>query len=541
MNAPRYGRTEAGAINESGCDFMGMLIDTWARTGGGSRTPLEDVIGDADSTWALTQMPRDVSGGFEPLLRRSFYKPSMNGRAFDQWAPGFDGKDPHDTSGPLNRALFFLYHGASADPESLYYSPRLPEGLAPLGNDRTFDLALGALISLGPAATYLDARREILRQSRLPSQGGINSRENIAVRKAFGAVNVGNPNATDDGFDLTGSLRSTAELRGRQLVLTATVAEVPDVRSVVFKVDGLMVARLARPPYVLTLDPGRWFTQGAHTFQAILANEVGQVLDGPTVPFTLPPMAYEQILQDPGLENTDPLAAKWIQNFAPGPGIPQVLQDRSGRLPGAHGGNRCAVFDAAAGPITLFQRVTFPADKNTSELSFWIWSRPDPKHPDSSLTVKLLDDRTGVPLRTLATFDRRNGRPDWVRTVLPLGGMQGRTVDLAFIAWIPSTSAALFLVDDINLDAYGTVPLPAVSVLPKRVDLAPGASFHFRVSFTRPAGQALVWSLREPGGTQNMENQTCTPPAAPGFYHLVATSVADPQDFDEISIHVGTP
>jgi hypothetical protein len=38
-----------------------------------------------------------------------------------------------------------------------------------------------------------------------------------------------------------------------------------------------------------------------------------------------------------------------------------------------------------------------------------------------------------------------------------------------------------------------------------------------------------------------MENQTCTPPAAPGFYHLVATSVADPQDFDEISIHVGTP
>lgn len=380
----RYGATEAGGLNEATSDFFAQMMVTWKGSGGGRHTPMDATIGDEGTPLVYTQEKRDVSGGFAPELLRDLCKPSLDGQSYDEWAPDFLGKDPHLTSGPMNRVLQFLRQGVSTDPASRLYSRRLPEGMDGIGNDRTAQLWFDALHEVGSTGGYLDARREMLRSAiRLHGPG---SAPHLAVRKAFGAINVGNPRAASDGFDLTGSFTGArAEVVGPDLVLAAGLTDVDGVKGVLFKVDGIPVGRVDAAPFTLTLDASRLFRNGSHSFQAIAANFWGQTMDGPRVPFTLD-NPVQQLLDDPGLEATHPLAVKWRETPAAGHG-PGIIQDLAGRPGEAHGGTRCAVFQELAG--SLSQRVTLPAGIRSARLELWRQGVFDPIYPG--------DNRSSAP------------------------------------------------------------------------------------------------------------------------------------------------
>ncbi|BDU73716.1 M4 family metallopeptidase [Mesoterricola silvestris] len=446
----RYGNTEAGALNEATSDFFAQMMVAWARSGGGMRSLQERTIGDEGTPLVYAHEKRDVSGGFGRELVRDLCKPSLSGDGYDEWGPDFLGKDPHFTSGPMIRALQFLRQGASADPASPLHSRRLPEGMEGLGNDRTAALWFSAFHEVGPTGGYLDARRAMLRSAiRLFGTGSV---PHLAVRKAFGAINVGDPRAAGDGFDFNGSFTGTrAEVRGPSLVLTAGIPDHEGVTAVQFKVDGLPVGRAHAAPYTLTLDASRLFRNGPHSFQAIASNAWGQTLDSPVVPFTLD-NAVEQVLGDPALEATHPLAGKWQESPPPLEG-PGVIRDLAGQTYTAHSGTRCAVFGDQSGMLT--QRVTLPAGSGFATLELWCMAPQGPSYSRDALNLEVHDlspggAHGGTPrVFTVASGERWS--PEWTRLDFDLGAYRGHEVELVLRPHIGWESRTRFMVDDLVL------------------------------------------------------------------------------------------
>ncbi len=71
------------------------------------------------------------------------------------------------------------------------------------------------------------------------------------------------------------------------------------------------------------------------------------------------------------------------------------------------------------------------------------------------------------------------------------------------------------------------------------VTLSVGDSVALTAAVTGAAEQTVAWSLREGDAAGSVtENGVYTAPAAPGTYHVVATSVADPTRSAEVTVVV---
>jgi hypothetical protein len=182
------GYEEAG-LNEATSDFFAQMAKAYASGNGGATIP------DTGADW---QIGKGVGNG-TPL--RYMDKPSKDQRSADGWYDGLYYMDGHYSAGVLNRALFFLAHGASATPGADDYSPYLPQGMKGIGNDMAariwFKTVTEKLYSGGMGtATLLEARNQAI-QSALELYGasaggfGLDSLVSHAVENAFGAVNVG--------------------------------------------------------------------------------------------------------------------------------------------------------------------------------------------------------------------------------------------------------------------------------------------------------------------------------------------------------------
>jgi Zn-dependent metalloprotease len=178
---------ESGGLNEANSDIFGVMIQLYIRSALG-----ESSLPAQGARWTIGA---DLTTEAFPQPLRYLYKPSLDGFSPDAWSPELDGMDVHFSSGPMNRAFYFLSAGASARPKDDTHSPYLPKGMTGIGNDKALRIWWRTLSTyLTPRSRYRDARLGALRAAG--DIYGPRSAEARAVDLAFQGINVGIPNAT---------------------------------------------------------------------------------------------------------------------------------------------------------------------------------------------------------------------------------------------------------------------------------------------------------------------------------------------------------
>jgi Zn-dependent metalloprotease len=136
-------------------------------------------------------MGTEISKSNTPL--RWMFKPSKDGSSPDAWSSSLKRIDVHYSSGPNNRMFFFLANGSNADKGSEHYSKYLtrePLGMTGIGSDKAYRIWFKALTTKFTAVTnYADARNKVLAAAQ--ELYGMDSKEAIAVQRAYAAINVG--------------------------------------------------------------------------------------------------------------------------------------------------------------------------------------------------------------------------------------------------------------------------------------------------------------------------------------------------------------
>ncbi len=184
---------ESGGVNEANSDVHAAMMKFYRWGAGGKGDTVPDTVtaspdGDNDPLHVFT-IGGQLSKKGEPL--RWFYKPSLDGYSYDGWFDGIGLDDVHFTSGPGNRAFYFLAQGASSDPQSPRHSPYLPGGMTGIGNDKAIKVWFRSITTklTDPASDY-----HVLRAAMVASAGELyGAAEVAAVENAFAAINVGAP------------------------------------------------------------------------------------------------------------------------------------------------------------------------------------------------------------------------------------------------------------------------------------------------------------------------------------------------------------
>jgi Zn-dependent metalloprotease len=236
---------ESGGLNESHSDIHGSMVEYYARGGSGS------TIGDTGGNFLIGDQ---LSA--KPL--RYMYKPSKDGNSPDAWKSGIAGLDVHYSSGPMNRAYYFLSQGASKDATSDYYSSYLPGGMTGIGNDKAARISFRALTTKFTSSTnYAAARTAYL--AAATDLYGATSDEYAAVENAFGAINVGKPHGGGGGTDTTPPTTKItspglfATLKGT-VTITASASDDVGVTKVEFYAGAKLIGTAAKAPYSISFD-----------------------------------------------------------------------------------------------------------------------------------------------------------------------------------------------------------------------------------------------------------------------------------------------
>jgi len=174
---------ESGGLNESSSDINGEAVEAYARGGGRG-----DHVPPTGNDWVLG---KEISRSGTPL--RWMYRPSKDGNSPDAWSNALKRLDVHYSSGPNNRMFYFLAQGSSADKASDSYSKylvRTPAAMTGIGLDKAYRIWFKANTTKFTSSTnYADARAKMIETAG--ELYGKSSRELIAVRRAYAAINVG--------------------------------------------------------------------------------------------------------------------------------------------------------------------------------------------------------------------------------------------------------------------------------------------------------------------------------------------------------------
>ncbi|MDQ1813244.1 M4 family metallopeptidase [Massilia sp. CCM 9210] len=174
---------ESGGLNESSSDITGEVVEAYARAGAGGA-----LIPAGGNDWMIG---KDISKTGTPL--RYMIRPSKDGTSPDAWSSRLRRLDVHYSSGPNNRMFYFLAQGSHADPASDAHSAYLsgtPRAMSGIGLDKAYRIWFNAATTRFTSSTdYKDARAKMLAAAE--ELYGKNSKEAVAVQRAYAAVNVG--------------------------------------------------------------------------------------------------------------------------------------------------------------------------------------------------------------------------------------------------------------------------------------------------------------------------------------------------------------
>lgn len=427
---------ESGGLNEAMSDIHGTMVEFYSRGGSG------DTIGNTGGNWLIGEQLMAT-----PL--RYMIKPSKDGQSRDAWSNTLGSIDVHFSSGPLNRAFYFLSQGSSKTSADEAYSSYLPAGMTGIGNDKSARIAYRALATKMTASTnYAGARTAFL--AAATDLYGASGAEYAAVQNAFAAINVGAPAGGGGGDTQAPTTALSAPSAGAALTGTVTVSATASdnvgVTKVEFYAGTTLIGSDSSTPYSASWDTST-VANGTYLLTSKAYDAAGNSASSTSVSVRVNNVAgtcstSAQLVSNSGFESG---SSGWtatsgvIDNSDPG---------------NAHSGSWTAwlLGYGAARTDTLYQQVNIPASACSANLSFWLAiasSEVDPVDYDT-LTVTVRDT-AGKVLGTLGTYSNVN-EGDFTKKTFDLAAYKGKTVRIHFSATEDTNTATSFFVDDVTLD-----------------------------------------------------------------------------------------
>jgi Zn-dependent metalloprotease len=271
---------ESGGLNEADSDIFGTMVEFYAKGAQGQGSTVPDTGGN----WTLGEQL--ATPQFSSPLRY-MQKPSLDGRSPDAWSSTLGSLDVHFSSGPMNRAFYFLSQGASKDASSLAYSSYLPGGMAGVGNDKAIRIWWRTLSTrLTSTSNYLAARNGAIAAAQ--DLYGAASPEAAAVSNAFAAINVGSPATPGDTTPPT--VKASLARTTTTLTCTATATDNKAVTRVDYWVDGTLKGSATKAPYTLSISLSSIPT-GVHDLVAKAYDAAGNEGVSAAIPFAIDSVA----------------------------------------------------------------------------------------------------------------------------------------------------------------------------------------------------------------------------------------------------------
>ncbi|HEU4951831.1 MAG TPA: M4 family metallopeptidase, partial [Holophagaceae bacterium] len=437
---------ESGGLNEADSDINGTFITYYGYNGGtGSTVPNTIPAGNLHgyTPWTIGSQLANP-----PL--RNMIKPSLDGQSADAWYFGVGNLNVHFSSGPMNRAMYFLAQGASSSSSALSYTSYLPSGMTGIGNDSASKIWFRAMTTyMTSSSTYHDARLACI-SAAIDLFGGTAtspSTEVAAVQNAFHGINVG-PVAgqADDTQAPTGVTVSESGTQG-SITFTASATDNVGVTDVDFAVDGTVVIQKAGTGSI-AFD-SHLLSNGTHSLVATAYDDYHNGASSSAVSFSIL-NSYSQFLKEPGFEQG---GANWSFGGYAG---------ASSSATYAHSGTYYAIVGGAGntGNSYAYQLFTIPADAPNANLTLWTrisnTSYPTTDTTDS-LKVDVYNSSLNSLLATLGTVTGKNatgssvGGASWVKIgPFDMSSFKGQTIALVLYSTC-TAGKTTFRVDDLSL------------------------------------------------------------------------------------------
>ena len=430
---------ESGGLNESNSDIGGEMVEAYARAGGTG-----NVIPNSGNDW---QMGTEISKTGQPL--RWMYKPSKDGSSPNAWSSTIKNLDVHYSSGPNNRAFYFLAKGSNSSSSSDFYSSYLnksPLAMTGIGSDKAYRIWFKAATTKFTASTnYADARAKVL--SSAEELYGVGSAEATAVKRAYAAINVGSD--VDEGGAGGGAVSISTQPASVTAAAGATVSFAVGASggtapySYKWFRNGAQISGATSPTYTLqaqTADNGAVFnaTVTDSSSPAATATSANATL---TVSSTGGGGSVERVTNG-GFESS---TTGWS-------GSTGVIGSFSGQS--AYEGSRYAWLggNGSTSTETITQPVVLPSSASSASLTFAL-------HIDSAETGSTVYDKltvtakssSGAVLGTLATYSNVNKASGFQIRTLNLLPYKGQTVTLSFSMTEDSSLQTSFVVDKVSV------------------------------------------------------------------------------------------
>ena len=422
---------ESGGLNEANSDIMGAMAEFYMRGANGKGS----VIPDTGGTW--TQGEQITTPAF-PLKMRFLYKPSKDGKSADAWSPSLKNLDVHYSSGPMNRAFYFLSQGATKTGETS--SSYLPKGMTGIGNDKAAKIWFHALTHFMTSDTdYAAARIACIQAVRdlFPVSGP----EEIAVWNAFTAINVGNPWT---GPDASPTVTVSESGNKGTLTFSATASDDKGVVKVEFFLDGALVGSNTTAPYTMTYD-SLMQDDGTHTLVA-KATDTSGLYSKDTTEFSI---ANGQLVRNGSFEKG--YGVGWSNTS--GMQIGTILGQT------AYDGTKMAKFCGTGSKmsVSLYQSIAIPANASQATLSYAL--HVETKETNSAVArdtfAVQIRNGSGAILKTLATYSNMNAAAGYKVYSIDLAEYKGQTVQLYFLGAEDGALSTGFILDKVNLMVSG--------------------------------------------------------------------------------------
>jgi Zn-dependent metalloprotease len=434
---------ESGGLNEANSDIMGAMAEFYMRGANGKGS----VIPDTGGTW--TQGEQITTPAY-PLKMRFLYKPSKDGNSADAWSLTLKNLNVHYSSGPMNRAFYFLSQGATKTGETS--TTYLPQGMSGVGNDKAAKIWYHALTNYMTTDTnYAGARIACIQAARdlFPVSGP----EEIAVWNAFAGINVGSPWT---GPDAPPTVTVSESGDKGTLTFSATAIDDKGIVKVEFLLDDALVGTATTTPYTMTYD-SLMLDDGTHTLVARATDTSGQYTSA-TMTFII---ANGQLVRNGSFEKGYGVGWSNTTGMQIGTILGQTAYDGSKMAKFCGTGSRMSV--------SLYQSIAIPANVSSVTLSYAL--HIETKETSTSVARDTFSvqirNSSGAILKTLVTYSNLNSATGYKVYSFDLAEYKGQMIQLYFIGAEDGALSTGFILDKVNLmvsgGGSGDKEAPAVS------------------------------------------------------------------------------
>nr|WP_269106694.1 M4 family metallopeptidase [Massilia sp. TS11] len=423
---------ESGGLNESSSDINGEMVEAYARNGGtGSVIP-------AGNDW---MMGKEISKSGTPL--RWMWKPSKDGSSPDAWSSTIKNLDVHYSSGPNNRMFYFLSQGSNSSSSSEMYSSYLvksPKAMTGIGNDKAYRIWFKANTTKFTSSTnYADARLKMIAAAQ--ELYGVGSKEDIAVQRAYAAINVGadvdEPGSAVLAISSQPASLTVAPGASASFAVTATGGSAP--YSYQWLRNGTAISGATSASYSFTAQS----SDNGASFSVQIKDATNAMVTSNSATLTVATSSATERVTNGSFESG---ATGWS-------GTTGVIGTWSGQP--AYDGSKNAWLggNGSTATETLTQAVTIPSTATSATLSFAL-------HIDTAETttssaydklVVSVKNSAGSTLGTLATYSNLNKASGYQTRSFSLLPYKGQSVTLSFVMTEDSSLQTSFVVDKVSV------------------------------------------------------------------------------------------